>query len=713
MDRLRAFATEIGAVLKGKTWLMALGQQKLEEEADDSFLVWLKDRFPPKLRVHLAATNIRDVVHRRLLQKTPEAEDSLCRLFEKNRTDLKLFGYGCENITMEEFVEVYPLLPGHIDLLLQITSALRLRSTRAQGDDQAIRGLLQLLGELFRGQNLAETPVGRLVTLDQIYEVQHTALDSDVQSSMARLLNQCADDESGLLIRVAKAVTLLELIQDTVPTDAKFVAQSLYDTVDRGDQVSQITEALEELRRRNLLSYTEKQGYKIQSSAGEEWEREQRDIGVPRETISEMVQEGLKYLLASAERPKLQGRGFPWAGVFSDGRKFDDAALADPREEAVVRVDFRFLTVDGAAESVWVRRSAEKSLEDRLLWVCGSGEMVDERARELVRSKAMVKKYKPRRESLSPARKVLLQQEENHAEELEGKLRDEIAAAWMAGKFYFRSRTIKPRDQAAAFGPALGAVAAQVLPDLYRYFVSTSIEPTELLQLVATDLSGPSPKFMPGELGILELDSGRYVAACGGEVPRRVQEHIEAEEGLTGGTLLGHFGGPPYGYSVGVVKACVAGLLRAGKVRIQPEDGTEITAVRDAGVREIFEKDRPFRRATLFPAGKDDIGPQARARICKFFKDQLQLEVDREDHAIADAVSTQFLHQGKRLRDVLVRINRLPGTPEPPTELVRLSTALEQVLPAARRRRTPCAWSRSILMPSVTGSPWSTATRRS
>ena len=188
--------------------------------------------------------------------------------------------------------------------------------------------------------------------------------------------------------------------------------------------------------------------------------------------------------------------------------------------------------------------------------------MVDERARELVRSKAMVKKYKPRRESLSPARKVLLQQEENHAEELEGKLRDEIAAAWMAGKFYFRSRPIKPRDQAAAFGPALGAVAAQVLPDLYRYFVSTSIEPTELLQLVATDLSGPSPKFMPGELGILELDSGRYVAACGGVVPRRMQEHIEAEEGLTGGTLLGHFGGPPYGYSVGVVKACVAGLLR-------------------------------------------------------------------------------------------------------------------------------------------------------
>ncbi|MFZ0257894.1 MAG: BREX system P-loop protein BrxC, partial [Gammaproteobacteria bacterium] len=155
VDRLRAFATALGAGLKGKAWLLALGQQKLDEEADESFLVWARDRFPPKLRVHLAATNIRDVVHKRLLQKKPEVERELRSLFERHRADLKLFGYGCESISAEEFIEVYPMLPGHIDLLLQITSALRTRSARAQGDDQAIRGLLQLLGELFRDQKLA------------------------------------------------------------------------------------------------------------------------------------------------------------------------------------------------------------------------------------------------------------------------------------------------------------------------------------------------------------------------------------------------------------------------------------------------------------------------------------------------------------------------------------------------------------------------------
>src|SRR6185437_881124 len=118
----------------------------------------------------LAPNNIRDVIHRRLLHKRPDAEEPLRALFEANRPDLKLFAYGCESVTPDEFVEVYPMLPGQIDLILQITSALRTRSTRAQGDDQAIRGLLQLLGELFRDQKLAEQPVGSLVTLDKIYE---------------------------------------------------------------------------------------------------------------------------------------------------------------------------------------------------------------------------------------------------------------------------------------------------------------------------------------------------------------------------------------------------------------------------------------------------------------------------------------------------------------------------------------------------------------
>jgi hypothetical protein len=687
VDRLRAFASELGSELKGKAWLLAIGQQKIDQEAGDSFLIWAKDRFPEKLRVHLAPSNIRDVVHKRLLQKNRQGEELLRTLFEKHRPDLKLYAYRCEEITAEEFVDFYPMLPAQIDLLLQITSALRLRSARAQGDDQAIRGLLQLLGELFREQKLAEQNVGALVTLDQIYEVQHTALDSDVQASMARLLNQCSDDPTGRLVRVAKAVALLELIQETEPTTAKLVAQSLYDQVDAGNQVDAVTETLEELRRRNLLGYSEKQGYKIQSSAGEEWERDRKEIGVARETIGGIVRDALEHLLAEPERPKLKTRAFPWAGVFSDGRSFDDERIVDPRDDAALRVDFRFVTSDERAEEKWIKRSDETQSVNRIVWVCGDTEQVIELARDLARSIETVKKFNPRRESLNAQRRLLLQEEESRTEDLQRLVKSEVANCWLQGKLYFRGRQLATRDLGVTFAKVLSTAGARLLPELFPHFTEIQIDPAELLQLVAADLSGPSPKFLSQDLGILELDGGRYVPSCAGVIPTRILGHIKQEQGLQGANLLSHFGGPPYAYAPDLVRACVAGLLRGGKIKVQNEEATEITAVRDAGVRDLFEKDRPFRRATIFPAGDDDVGYSSRAKICKFFEEDLRHHLEREDHAIADAVSRLFPQQAELLRSALRRFDSLPGKPKLPPELKPLNDAFEDCLRKVRETK--------------------------
>ena len=699
VDRLRAFATALGSGLNGGCWLLALGQQKLDEEADESFLVWAKDRFPDKLRVHLATTNIRDVVHKRLLAKTVDGEAQLTNLFARHRANLKLYAFGCEDVTPDAFVPIYPMLPGHIDLLMQITTALRTRSSRAQGDDQAIRGLLQLLGELFRDQGLAEAPIGTLVTLDRIYEVQHTALDSDVQSSMARILNQCADDPTGQLTRVAKAVALLELIQDTLPTDAKLVAQCLYERLDAPSNLSDVTDALETLRRRNLLGYSEKHGYKIQSSAGEEWERQRRDIPVPTETLSELVQAALTYLVAEPDRPRLQGRPFPWAAVFSDGRRFEDATLKDPRDDAAFKVDFRYLTAGESAEADWVKKSDETALRDKLVWVCGARDEAERTARELARSDRMVRKYAPREPSLTAARKMLLQQEKIRTEELQSQLRKAVTDAWMAGRLYFRGRSMRPTDHGPTFSAVLLTVANRTLPDLFPHFEPTQVSPAELKPLLEDTLAGPSPKFLTGALGILELDSGKYVPTCAGVVPRRIAEYLERTEGAGGTTLLAHFGGPPYGYVTNVVKACLLGLLRAGKLKIETEAGTELTAFRDAGVREVFDRDRDFRRCNFYPAGDDDIGTKARARICRFFDKHLATSLDREDHAIADAVTQLFPGQARRCRDVIRRIDSLPGRPPAPKELDALHDALEGAVGRSRQTRPTVQWLKTHLDP--------------
>jgi hypothetical protein len=685
-DRLRVFASALGAGLKGRAWLMALGQQKIDEEADDSFLLWVKDRFPPRLRVHLSATNIRDVVHKRLLQKRPDVEPALRDLFERHRADLKLFAYECEAITAEEFVEVYPMLPKQIDLILQLTTALRSRSTRSQGDDQAIRGLLQLLGELFRSQGLADLAVGALVTLDQIYEVQHTALDSDVQASMARVLSQCADDDKGLMVRAAKAVALLELIQEATPTTAKLVAQCLFDSIDRGNNLAEVTAALEALRQRNLLGYSEKHGYKLQSSAGEEWERERRDVFAPAEAVIDAIQDALKRLLADPERPKLHNRPFPLRCLFSGGR-VKDAPLLDTRDEDAVVVDFQCLRREERGDAVWIRRSDEAAFRNRLIWLVGDDAAMSDSARELCRSKKMVEKYKPRRESLPPAKKILFQQEENRAEDLAARHRASVEAAWLAGRLYFRGLPIAPQDHGSRFAQILTAVTTRNLPELFPHFVPIQVAPAELAQLLDAELSGISQKFLKSDvgLGIFDLDGGRYVPVCTGQIPQQIQDFIKREGGVGGTGLLAEFSAPPYGYAANVVKASVAGLLRAGLVRLQPDGSPEITAFRDVGVKDVFDKDRNFRRATTYPAGDDDIGVPARAKICKLFKERLNADLDREDHAIADAVSQHFPRLVQRLRTVTDRLDQIKVSP--PDKLKKLGVVLEQCIGTARQTK--------------------------
>ncbi len=239
MLALQSFVSSLGATLKGGAWLLATGQQKLEESAGQaSAIVKLKDRFPPSLRVHLGVTNIRDVVHKRLLRKKKDFEIDLKALFDQHRHDLSLYAFKGDEISDQDFIEVYPMLPGHVQLLLDITTGLRSRSRRTQGDSHAIRGLLQLLGDLFREKELARYEVGQLLTLDLIFDILHSALDADVQMTLGRAWDLANKLEDPLIARVVKAVAMLELAQDTLKKGAaELIARCLYQRLGQGNQL--------------------------------------------------------------------------------------------------------------------------------------------------------------------------------------------------------------------------------------------------------------------------------------------------------------------------------------------------------------------------------------------------------------------------------------------------------------------------------------------
>jgi len=684
MLALQSFVSELGKRLKGHAWVLATGQQKLEDSGNNVHISKLKDRFPKRLRVHLAATNIRDVVHKRLLAKKPDKEATLRELFQTHRADLKLHGYSCEDITEEDFLEVYPMLPGHVDLLLQITSSLRTRSTRIQGDDHAIRGLLQLLGELFRSQKLADRDVGDLVTLDAIFVVQQTALDPDVQTALARIFNHLKFRDDQPAQQAAKAVALLELIQEQVSTTTDLVAKCLYSKLGLGNQTQTVGAALERLRSENLLGYSEKQGYKIQSSAGQEWERERRDVPVTQDKRSELVHEKLRELIGLPERPRHKGNSFPWTAWYSDGRAVQDKKIQDARTGATVAVDFRFLTnKEDRTASAWVQRSDQEPLCDRIVWVVGEPGRIDEIARELHQSRAMINRYAGRRDSLPPEKQRLVIEEMSNVEGLETRLRDAVAAAYHDGSVYFRGESMQPADHGGSFATALTEVAKRRLPEIFPHFTEIAITDAELNQLLEAQLSGPSTKFMEDALGILSLDAGKYIATCCGDVPSRIMTYLEGT-GVAGRTLMSHFSKPPYGYPADVICACLAGLLRATRIRIRPEEGSEITSVRDPGTKDLFRKVKEgLGRADILPSLDPKVSNRERVAICRFFEKYFDIKLDRENDAIADAVFQQFPGRREALRNVEARLERLPGRPKAPAALARLGKALE----ACRRTR--------------------------
>ena len=697
MLALQSFVAALGQRMKGQAWILATGQQKLEEGTGvATAILKLKDRFPPPLRVHLGVANIRDVVHKRLLRKKKVIESDLKELFHKHRPELELYAYRGDEISETDFVEVYPMLPGHVDLILDITTNLRSRSTRIQGDAYAIRGLLQLLGDLFRERELARYEVGRLITLDLIYDVLHSALDSDVQMTLARALDFCSKGQNPLMARVVKAVAMLELVQEKEKTSAELVARCLYERMGDGNLLSSVQTALDALVGESLLGYSEKTGYKIESSAGQEWQRERDGYAPSAEQLSEKVVHVLEPLFGEPkERPALGGVSIPWLVLFSDDVRAKDLHVKDERKHTVVTVDFQF--TKGQGPDQWVPRSDTAAYKDRIVWVVGDMDGVRYAATKLVQSERMIERYGTRPSTLLGDEKArLLIEERNRRDAAQRELTDTVKGAFMSGQLYFRGRRRAPRDFGASFNTALSAFANQIVNELYPHPTTFSVTEKEILYLIENaELTAPPPVHGQDRLGILSLDAGRYEVTCNGRVPTDIISYVKEHGGITGSTLLAHFGAPPHGVPPDVLRAAVVGLLRGNKLRIELAGIGEITSVRDEGARELL-KETGLRKAKLTENTVETLSPRDRNAICALFRDLLNKDVARDNDAIADAVADKFAGVRERLTELGERFRRLPKDTTYPMALTKLERALESCRRDRRVEPTVLAVKRSL-----------------
>src|SRR5262249_19207734 len=151
---LQAVVQNLGVKGRGKHWIVVTSQEKLGELVsglDDKKieLARLMDRFPLSLQVHLEPSDISEVTSRRVLSKNANAQAALGKLFDEHRGRLTEHTRLTADIRLPElsrdgFIDLYPLLPYQIDLVIQVVSGLRTQGGASKHVGRANRTITKL-----------------------------------------------------------------------------------------------------------------------------------------------------------------------------------------------------------------------------------------------------------------------------------------------------------------------------------------------------------------------------------------------------------------------------------------------------------------------------------------------------------------------------------------------------------------------------------------
>src|SRR5690606_8052273 len=360
MDGLARNLKELG---QGKVWIAATGQQTLTEIVEKAAhnsaeLNKLKDRFP--ISIHLDASDIREITYRRLLTKSTDSEGRLKGLFQAHGqalcTHTRLGGTslykGDPDATT--FARLYPFLPQHFDLLLELIRTLA-RSTGGIGLRSAIRVIQDVLVDKSRvlpagSDKLADRAVGTLACVDDFYDTLRVDIAKvlpHVVAGVDRVI-QIFDAEP-LTIRVAKAVAALQPVE-TFPRNAENIAALLYPALGSPSLLDEVREALRRIvneKECGLIEDPQSGGY-VFLSEGVKPLRDKRNTYVPTSGECARVRsEILRTIFEPQPSARLEGVKEVKAAV-----KVGKSPIVGDRED----IDIRLELVEAGA---WEKRRNE------------------------------------------------------------------------------------------------------------------------------------------------------------------------------------------------------------------------------------------------------------------------------------------------------------------------------------------------------------------
>lgn len=586
LDGLARNLKELG---EGKVWIVATGQQTLAEIVEKAAhnsaeLNKLRDRFP--IPINLDAQDIREITYRRLLTKSPDGDSRLREEFARHGQALinftRLTGTSLYrgDPDAENFSRLYPFLPQHFDLLLELIRTLA-RSTGGIGLRSAIRVIQDLLVDTSRvlppeTVKIADRPIGVLACAYDIYD----SLRADIGKVLPHVTRGvdhvlAAFQNQPLVHRVAKTIAVLQAIEG-FPKTAENVAALLYPGLGAQGLVTEVREILRNLVARQECGVIEdpQAGGYLFLSEGVKPLRDKRNAYVPTGAdVNVLRSKLLQTVFDPPPSAKIENIKEVRAGV----RYAKTQVLGEDAD-----IQFRIEPVEPASfperrTALLTETNTLPELKNTVVWLVSFPEELDGLLVEACRSDLIA--ATPEQEADRDVAQFL-RAERRAAETYRDRAIKLIRAALLEGTFVFRGQPTAVTESGQTIDACVRNILAKAAAEIFPHLHLVPIRPSTDLayRFLGVERLDRMPK---------EVDPLALVVSKGGtpridinhpalaESLRALQQKLDESGGgrLQGNFIQDFFAGPPYGWSKDATRYLFAALLVAGEVELHTPSG--------------------------------------------------------------------------------------------------------------------------------------------
>ena len=581
---LDGLAKNLKNIGDGKVWVIGTAQQTLTEDdpkasLNSPELYKLKDRFP--IQIDLEANDIKEICYSRLLGKSPTGEAELAALFDKHgqalRNHTKLVdarAYGAD-FDKQTFINLYPFLPAHFDILLHLLGALA-KSTGGIGLRSAIKVIQDVLVEGADGKTpIANQPVGWLANTVTLFD----ALRKDIEKgylSLYQAVNKVKVrfPDSVLHQSIAKTVCVLQILGN-LPISLQNVTSLMHAGISDASNADAVKQAVDELISDAFVPFGEQEGQLcFFSEKLNDIEQERANIPLRSIELRRIQNEALRETYSPLPSVNLNGSLAVQTGLKAQNSTGVPASLAGERNPVQTIVELVEPKDYDAAKARLTDESRHKTAQYTIFALGRTTHEIDELLGEIYRCREIAGKYKS-----DPDQEVkqYCDSQSDIANRKMAELEALLRRSLTQGSFIFRgevtaveSLDLRLLDAAKKH---LNNVAEQVFD---RYNEAPVRANTNLAEkfLSANSLSGITSDIDP--LGLVQRSGGRPSINIDHKAITSIRDMIERQGTIEGKRLTDIFTDAPYGWSQDTLRYLVAAMLVAGEIKLKVS-GREVT----------------------------------------------------------------------------------------------------------------------------------------